>query len=211
MKKFVKFELVVTYIVATVLFAPIPVMIAANAQQRNEQHVIAQRNGRVEVLKLKIAKRKVEIAKEKKLKAELEAKKKEQLLAAIKEGQILAAKKRQQQLAAKKLVAYTSPAKRPQRSSRGGAVRTMRVASGMSGKASWYSFSRNHGMFAAMRGYRGRSVRVSGPRGSVIVKINDYGPAKWTGRIIDLSAESFKATVGPLSRGVGWVKIEILN
>lgn len=85
------------------------------------------------------------------------------------------------------------------------------VSAVFSGKASWYSFSRNHGMFAAMRGYRGKKVRVTGPKGTIIVTINDYGPQKYTGKIIDLSAEAFKAAIGPLSKGVGSVKIEILN
>lgn len=85
------------------------------------------------------------------------------------------------------------------------------VAATFSGKASWYSFSRNHGMFAALRGYRGKSVRVTGPKGTIIVNINDYGPQKWTGKVIDLSAEAFKAAIGPLSKGVGYVNIEILK
>lgn len=91
------------------------------------------------------------------------------------------------------------------------AAKASTVSAVFSGKASWYSFSRNHGMFAAMRGYRGKRVRVTGPKGTIIVTINDYGPQKYTGKIIDLSAEAFKAAIGPLSKGVGSVKIEILN
>lgn len=91
------------------------------------------------------------------------------------------------------------------------AAKPSSVSASFSGKASWYSFSRNHGMFAAMRGYRGKKVRVTGPRGTIIVTINDYGPQKYTGKIIDLSAEAFKACIGPLSKGVGNVKIEVLN
>lgn len=91
------------------------------------------------------------------------------------------------------------------------AAKPSTVSVAFSGKASWYSFRRNHGMYAAMRGYRGKRVRVTGPKGTIIVVINDYGPQKYTGKVIDLSAEAFKACIGPLSKGVGYVKLEILN
>ena len=42
---------------------------------------------------------------------------------------------------------------------------------------------------------------------SVIVRVNDRGPNKRLGRIIDLSREAFKK-IAPLSKGVVYVKIE---
>lgn len=80
------------------------------------------------------------------------------------------------------------------------------------GKASWYGGGpREHAMTAAMRGFRGRKVRVTNLSNgrSVVVLVNDYGPAKWTGRVIDLSKASF-ARLGSLGSGVlGKVKLEI--
>jgi rare lipoprotein A len=45
------------------------------------------------------------------------------------------------------------------------------------------------GMTAAMRGHMGRRAAVTNTANgrTVHVRINDYGPAKWTGKIIDLS------------------------
>lgn len=72
------------------------------------------------------------------------------------------------------------------------------------GVASWYSSWCN---CTAMRQWRGRRVRVSGPAGSMVVKINDYGPAKWTHRIIDLNPTTFQAVCGPLTKGTCTVRV----
>ncbi len=46
-----------------------------------------------------------------------------------------------------------------------------------------------YGYTAAMRGYMGRSMTVTNLANgrSVIVRVNDFGPAAWTGKCIDLS------------------------
>ncbi|RJQ33544.1 MAG: hypothetical protein C4562_00120 [Actinobacteria bacterium] len=84
----------------------------------------------------------------------------------------------------------------------------------MVGEASNYAdHSCNYGrtITAAMRGFRGKKVRVTNLSNnkSVTVLINDYGPASWTGRVIDLSQASF-ARIAPLSQGIiPKVKLEI--
>lgn len=74
----------------------------------------------------------------------------------------------------------------------------------MVGEASWYGGgNRNWALTAAMRGYRGRRVKVvnlSNGR-TVYVRINDYGPATWTGRVIDLSRAAF-SRIGSTRQGV---------
>lgn len=91
-------------------------------------------------------------------------------------------------------------------------LKALASAKQMRGKASWYGGGmREYSMVAAMRGYRGRRVKVTNLSNgkSVVVRINDYGPATWTGRVIDLSKASF-ARLGSLSSGVlGRVKLEI--
>ena len=76
------------------------------------------------------------------------------------------------------------------------------------GEASWYASNCN---CTAMRIWRGRAVWVRGPVGEVRVRINDYGPAKWTGRIIDLNPNSFQAVCGRLSKGVCDVRVTLLD
>ena len=55
----------------------------------------------------------------------------------------------------------------------------------------------------------GSHVRVTNLRNgrSVMVRINDRGPAKWTGRVIDLSRGAARA-IGMLQAGVVPVEIE---
>lgn len=89
-------------------------------------------------------------------------------------------------------------------------------------RASWYgSESGNrtangehfnpHGLTAAHRSMRfGTAVRVSYRGRSVVVRINDRGPAKWTGRCIDLS-QGAAARIGLIRAGVGVVHIEVLK
>lgn len=83
----------------------------------------------------------------------------------------------------------------------------------MVGRASWYSLPgrrtangerfRPGAMTAAMRGFRGRKVRVVNMtnKKSVTVRINDHGPARYTGRVIDLSVGSF-ARIASTRQGV---------
>lgn len=82
----------------------------------------------------------------------------------------------------------------------------------MIGEASWYGGGiREYKMCAAMRGFRGKKVRVTNLNNGrkVTVIINDYGPATWTGRKIDLSKAAF-ARIGALSAGVmRRVKVEV--
>lgn len=43
----------------------------------------------------------------------------------------------------------------------------------------------------------------------VVARVNDVGPAAWTGRGIDLSLGTARAT-GLLESGLGWVSVEVL-
>lgn len=79
----------------------------------------------------------------------------------------------------------------------------------ISGIASWYASWCN---CTAMRQWRGRLVRVVGPAGVVAtVRIDDYGPARWTGRIIDLNPATFEAVCKNLSRGTCAVTVTLLK
>ena len=81
------------------------------------------------------------------------------------------------------------------------------------GRASWYSLPGRRtangerfnprAMTAAMRGFRGRKVKVinMANKKSVTVRINDHGPARYTGRVIDLSKGSF-ARIASTGQGV---------
>gem|GEM_PF-5996886 len=83
----------------------------------------------------------------------------------------------------------------------------------MLGRASWYSLPGRRtangeifkpgAMTAAMRGFRGRRVKVvnMSNKKSVMVRINDHGPARYTGRVIDLSVGSF-AKIASTRQGV---------
>lgn len=92
------------------------------------------------------------------------------------------------------------------------------------GMASWYgSESGTHtangerwipmGLTAAHLKYRfGTRLRVTdlATGKSVVVRVNDRGPARWTGRIIDLSKGAAHA-LGIVGRGTARVRIEPLN
>lgn len=56
----------------------------------------------------------------------------------------------------------------------------------------------------------GTRVRVTYRGRSVVVRINDRGPAKWTSRCIDLSRGAARA-IGMISAGVGTVTLEVLS
>lgn len=47
-------------------------------------------------------------------------------------------------------------------------------------------------------------------RGCVVVRINDRGPAAWTGRSIDLSKEAARR-IGMIRRGVGKVRVRVMR
>jgi rare lipoprotein A len=68
-----------------------------------------------------------------------------------------------------------------------------------------------HGLTAAHRTLPfGTRVRVSLGGRSVVVRINDRGPAKWTGRCIDLSKGAARV-LGMIPRGVARVQMEVLR
>ena len=91
------------------------------------------------------------------------------------------------------------------------------------GKASWYGAESGprtasgerfdpNGMTCAMRSYRRgqqRSVRVTvlSTGRSAVCRVNDHGPAAWTGKIIDVSAGMAKV-LGFYSAGVAKVRVE---
>lgn len=89
-------------------------------------------------------------------------------------------------------------------------------------KASWYGWESGtvtasrepfnpDGLTAAHRSYPfGTWLRVSLGSRSVIVRVNDRGPAKWTGRCIDLSYGAARR-LGMVRRGVATVTIEVLG
>jgi rare lipoprotein A len=56
----------------------------------------------------------------------------------------------------------------------------------------------------------GSYVRVTYKGKSVMVRVNDVGPAKWTGRCIDLSRGAAKA-IGLTKAGVGVVTITVIG
>lgn len=90
------------------------------------------------------------------------------------------------------------------------------------GSASWYHEGHTtangehynpEGMTAAHRSLPfGTVLKVINPQNkkSVVVRINDRGPAKWTKRFIDLSRGSFRK-IAPLKKGHTKVCIEILD
>lgn len=64
----------------------------------------------------------------------------------------------------------------------------------------------------AFRGYSGQTLKVTNQNNgkSVLVKVVDYGPAAWTGRIIDLSYDDFYELSG--TTGImGNVRVDVLN
>lgn len=91
-----------------------------------------------------------------------------------------------------------------------------------SGQASWYGEGQatasgerfNPGeLTAAHRNLKfGSKVEVTNKSTgkSVVVRINDRGPAKWTGRVIDLSQRAF-SEIAPLSAGVCQVTYEVIK
>lgn len=70
---------------------------------------------------------------------------------------------------------------------------------------------RSHGLTAAHRSLRfGTHVRVSRGGRAVVVRINDRGPAKWTGRCIDLSYGAARR-LGMVGVGVAPVRLQVLK
>lgn len=97
-------------------------------------------------------------------------------------------------------------------------------AEAMSCKASWYGggerLSRHtangerfnpRALTAAHRSWRfGTKVRVSHRGRSIVVRINDRGPAEWTGRCIDLSRAAASA-LGMIRAGQVTVRLAVIN
>ncbi|MDN3278770.1 septal ring lytic transglycosylase RlpA family protein [Frankia sp. RB7] len=85
--------------------------------------------------------------------------------------------------------------------------------------ASWYGFESGsrtangerfnpHGLTCAHRSLPfGTRLQVSYRGRSVVCRVNDRGPAKWTGRSVDLSLGAARA-IGMADAGVGRVTIE---
>lgn len=70
---------------------------------------------------------------------------------------------------------------------------------------------RPHGITAAHRSLPfGTKVKVSHGRHSVVVRVNDRGPARWTGRCIDLSLGAARK-LGVVKRGVARVRLQIIR
>jgi rare lipoprotein A len=101
-------------------------------------------------------------------------------------------------------------------------VSPVRARAGEAVLASWYGFESGtrtasgerfnpHGMTCAHRAMAfGTKLRVSYRGRDVICRVNDRGPAKWTGRSIDLSLGAARA-IGMLDAGVGRVTIERID
>lgn len=70
---------------------------------------------------------------------------------------------------------------------------------------------RPQGLTAAHRHWRfGTKVLVTHGKRSVVVRINDRGPAAWTGKCIDLSLGAARA-LGMVHKGVGTVRLQIIK
>lgn len=70
---------------------------------------------------------------------------------------------------------------------------------------------RPHGITAAHRTLPfGSRVKVSHGSRSVVVRVNDRGPASWTGRCIDLSLGAARK-LGMVKRGVAPVRLHVLR
>lgn len=71
---------------------------------------------------------------------------------------------------------------------------------GSTGNATWHPYHTSE-YIAASRHYPCNSrVRVTYKGKSVVVRIKDWGPAPWTGNVIDLSRAAF-TQLAPLSKG----------
>jgi rare lipoprotein A len=84
-----------------------------------------------------------------------------------------------------------------------------------SGRASWYAIGLPHpdALTCASRTYgRGTYLHVTNKNNgkSVTCLVNDYGPAFWTKRVIDLSRGSFRA-IGNLGSGIIPVDIAVVG
>lgn len=84
------------------------------------------------------------------------------------------------------------------------------------GEASWYKYK--NCLCAASRDYpKNTRLKITNITEdsknfdkSIIVKINDYGPEEWTGRIIDLDKKAYQQ-LGNLKGGIMYVRIEKIN
>lgn len=70
---------------------------------------------------------------------------------------------------------------------------------------------KSHGLTAAHRTLRlGTKLRVTYGRKSVVVRVNDRGPAAWTGRQLDLSKGAAQV-LGFVKAGVVHVRVQVLG
>lgn len=84
----------------------------------------------------------------------------------------------------------------------------MKLGKADKGSATWYAYTGT--LACASRDYpKGTYLKVTnqGNGKSVVVIVNDYGPAEWTGHIIDLDKVAFQEIAG-LGTGVIGVKVE---
>lgn len=84
----------------------------------------------------------------------------------------------------------------------------MKLAKPVKGTATWYAYTGT--LACASRDYpKGTYLKVTNLNNekNVIVVVNDFGPAKWTGHIIDLDKVAFEK-IASLGAGVISVKIE---
>lgn len=84
----------------------------------------------------------------------------------------------------------------------------MKLGKADKGSATWYAYTGT--LACASRDYpKGTYLKVTnqGNGKSVVVIVNDYGPAEWTGHIIDLDKVAFQEIAG-LGAGVIGVKVE---
>jgi len=84
----------------------------------------------------------------------------------------------------------------------------VKVGKTKKGVASWYRFK--NGMFCATRMWpRGTWLRVTSQENGkqIFVQVNDFGPMRGTGKMIDLDAVAFEK-LAPLGKGVLGVKVE---
>ena len=93
---------------------------------------------------------------------------------------------------------------------------TLRVGGGevQIGKASWYdyqlkgypNYSKTHLTCASRKYPRGTILNVRYKGKVIAVRVNDYGPESWTGRIIDLSSYAFSQLA---SLKIGVIVVEV--
>jgi hypothetical protein len=73
----------------------------------------------------------------------------------------------------------------------------------LTGTATWYTNGTT-----AMRLPRGTLVKICGSATCVVRRIGDYGPATWTGHIVDLTPQDFRTVCG-CGTGTGVIRVKV--